>query len=88
MGNLTVKENGSSMTVEQKIDYLDSLPLEYALWWFIENVNETTQGRTDMFFFLRERMRDEAPVTPAKKRGRPSRAARQRASFNRDGRTT
>lgn len=39
------------------IEYLASLPLPDALWWFIENVNADTPLRTEMFFALRERMR-------------------------------
>lgn len=40
-------------------DYLASLPSVEALWWYIENVDETTEYRNDYFFALRERVRDE-----------------------------
>lgn len=41
-------------------DHLQSLPLEHALWWFIENVTADDPHRTDYFFLLRERFRNEA----------------------------
>lgn len=40
-------------------DYLDSLQIGAALWWFIENVAENDIERTDYFFYLRERVRNE-----------------------------
>lgn len=40
--------------------FLDKLPLVQALWWFIENTNEDTPYRTELFFHLRERYRSEA----------------------------
>lgn len=37
-------------------EYLDTLPLVDALWWFIENEHECG---SDVFFYLRERYRNE-----------------------------
>lgn len=45
------------MTVQQTTEYLDTLNLVNALWWFIENVNEDTPGRSEIFFHLRNRVR-------------------------------
>ncbi|WP_044275861.1 hypothetical protein [Burkholderia gladioli] len=44
----------------QYLYYLKGLPLVEALWWFIENCPEDLPGRTELFFALRERVRDEA----------------------------
>lgn len=44
----------------QYLGYLKGLPLVEALWWFIENCSEDMPGRTELFFALRERVRDEA----------------------------
>jgi hypothetical protein len=55
----------------ETIAYLDAQPLEYALWWFIENMNEESEGRTEVFFFLRERMRAEAPLSAGRKAASP-----------------
>lgn len=49
------------MTTEEKIKYLDSLPLAQALWWFIENVDWEASDKTELYFHLRERMCTEAP---------------------------
>lgn len=53
------------MTTEQYIDYLGMQPLAFALWHFIENMNEEDEGRTEVFFALRERVRryQESPKT-------------------------
>lgn len=40
-------------------DYLDSLTLTNALWWFIENIDFEHPDRNEIFFYLRERMRME-----------------------------
>lgn len=48
------------MTTQQYIDYLQTLPLSAALWHFIENMNEEDEGRTEVFFALRERVRNHA----------------------------
>lgn len=45
------------MTGQQKLDYLETLPLVNALFWFIENVTEEDPDRTELFFHLRERVR-------------------------------
>lgn len=37
--------------------WMSGLTLIDALWWFIENVNDETPGRTEVFFYLRERVR-------------------------------
>lgn len=49
----------SVKAVEQTsyLDYVNALPLQEALWWFIENGNEDLPGRSEIFFSLRERMR-------------------------------
>lgn len=41
-------------------EYLASLPLLDAVWWFVENVSEEDTRRTDYFFSLRQRMREQA----------------------------
>ncbi|MFW6855325.1 hypothetical protein ACODYM_28960 [Burkholderia gladioli] len=56
------------MTADEMIAYTDTLPLEYALWWFIENVAADAAGRTELFFHLRERMHKEAPINPNARR--------------------
>ena len=38
---------------------LTDLPLVEALWWFTENIAEDDPERTELFFLLRERYRDE-----------------------------
>lgn len=43
------------MTFEQIKDHLNGLPVVYALWWFIENMNEESAHRSETFFYLRER---------------------------------
>lgn len=40
-------------------DYVASLPLLEALWWFIENISEDHPERAVIFFDLRERYRNE-----------------------------
>ena len=45
-------------------EYVKSLSLVEALWWFIENVNDVAPHQTDMFFDLRERYRGESQPTP------------------------
>lgn len=49
------------MTLEQIKDYLNGLPLVRALWWFMENVNEDSPHRSEIFFYLRERYRTYDP---------------------------
>jgi|GEM_PF-3692650 len=44
-------------------DYLEELPLQTALWWFIENVSDDTAYRSEMFFALRQRVRLSKPLT-------------------------
>ena len=46
------------MNYEQIKAYLETLPLAEALWWFIENGSD--ENRTDVFFYLRERVRKNA----------------------------
>ncbi|QMI49821.1 hypothetical protein [Burkholderia sp. MBR-1] len=41
------------------LDYVKGVPLQQALWWFIENGHDELEGRTDIFFALRERVRSE-----------------------------
>jgi hypothetical protein len=47
------------MTLAATKLYLSSITLPAALWWFIENVNDEDRYRTEIFFFLRERVRTE-----------------------------
>lgn len=49
----------SVKAVEQTsyLDYVNALPLQEALWWFIENGHEDLPGRSEIFFSLRERVR-------------------------------
>jgi hypothetical protein len=55
------------MTPQQYIDYLNTLPLSAALWHFIENMNDDSEGRSEVFFALRERVRDMAyPCAPTR----------------------
>lgn len=39
------------------LDYVKGLPLQEALWWFIENGHDELEGRSEIFFALRERVR-------------------------------
>lgn len=52
------------MSVEKTRTYLDTVPTQEALWWFIENVGTDDPARTELFFYLRERMR--AVVIPTR----------------------
>jgi hypothetical protein len=52
------KEFTDEATVSVWMDYLKSVDLTTALWWFIEQTNEDTPGRSDIFFYLRERVRE------------------------------
>jgi hypothetical protein len=47
-----------SSTFEQSKAILDDLHLTNALWWFIENVDVDHADRNELFFYLRERMRN------------------------------
>jgi hypothetical protein len=49
------------VTFDETKGHLDGLPLVAALWWFIENVNEDHPHRNELFFYLRERVRDLDP---------------------------
>lgn len=44
--------------VDEDIQQLEGMDLIDALWWFIENVDNDNPNRSEMFFHLRERMRD------------------------------
>lgn len=46
------------MDRDQTIKYLSGLSITQALWWFIENVNECDPARSDIFFYLRARVRN------------------------------
>jgi hypothetical protein len=48
------------------IEHLSTVSLTEALWWFIENVGEGTEGRTEVFFYLRERYRSEFTTSAEK----------------------
>lgn len=47
------------MNQHEIIHYLDGQLLVNALWWFIENQPEDAAVRTEVFFYLRERVRDD-----------------------------
>jgi hypothetical protein len=47
------------MDFEQTKQYLNTLSLADALWWFIENTGYEDEHREDLFFYLRERKRSE-----------------------------
>lgn len=47
------------MTLVQTLRHLDRLPLALALWWFIEEVADEAPNRNAVFFYLRERVREE-----------------------------
>jgi hypothetical protein len=47
----------------EHIAYLSGLPLVEALWWFIENIPDDHPRRNDVFFYLRERYRNELMTT-------------------------
>lgn len=49
------------MNLQETIDHLNILPLPHALWWFIENVGEDHPHRTELFFHMRDRMRNYSP---------------------------
>lgn len=49
------------MTFKEVTDYLNGRPLVDALWWFIENSNEDDPHRSELFFYLRERVRNLDP---------------------------
>lgn len=43
-------------TYESITAYLDTLPGVLALWWFMENVHEEHEHRSELFFYCRERV--------------------------------
>jgi hypothetical protein len=45
------------MNAGETIKYLETLSLSAALWWFIENMDDAGPDRTQVFFYLRERVR-------------------------------
>jgi len=49
------------MSLEETKSHLDWLPMANALWWFIENSNDDDPHRSELFFYLRERMRNHDP---------------------------
>jgi len=48
------------MTAEQQIEMLNTMNLALALWWWIENVDAGDPTASEVFFYLRERVRNEA----------------------------
>jgi len=44
----------------EAIAHMDSLSLQDAMWWFLENVSEDSPARSDCFFALRRRRVNEA----------------------------
>jgi hypothetical protein len=49
------------VTFDETKGHLEGLPLVAALWWFIENSNEDDPHRNELFFYLRERVRNLDP---------------------------
>lgn len=47
---------------------LAKMPLVEALWWFIENATDNLEGRTDLFFALRERVREQTAADSSEPR--------------------
>ncbi|WP_168991992.1 MULTISPECIES: hypothetical protein [Mesorhizobium] len=45
-------------------DYIATLPLVEALWWFIENTPDEPAERSELFFDLRERYRADQDDRP------------------------
>lgn len=45
------------MTFEEIKNHLETCNIVNALWWFVENVNEESPHRSEVFFYLRERVR-------------------------------
>jgi len=43
----------------QTVEHLTTLPLVEALWWYIENITTDDPRATRVFFYLRERYRNE-----------------------------
>ena len=58
------QRNGQASDHAPYAEHLKSVPLNDALWWFIENVNEEDPHRNDYFFALRERVRSEGTTAP------------------------
>lgn len=47
------------MNAKETIEYLSKLSLTRALWWYIENISTNDPVATEVFFYLRERVRNE-----------------------------
>lgn len=47
------------MNANQVIAYLSTQPLTTALFWFIENATDDAPWRTNVFFYLRDRVATE-----------------------------
>ena len=47
------------MTAAEQISCMNQMPLVMALWWWIENVTADDPARSEVFFYLRERVRNE-----------------------------
>jgi len=43
------------LTLQETKDYLDTLDMAQALWWFIENISGEHPYSTRLYFYLRER---------------------------------
>lgn len=43
---------------QDDVEYVAGLPLVRALWWFIENIEAEHSRRNEIFFALRERVRE------------------------------
>lgn len=48
------------VSLEEREAHLNTLNLPEALWWFIENINADDPHSTELFFYLRERVRGGA----------------------------
>ena len=55
----------NKQSTKEAAEYMNSLPLAEALWWYIENIADEDPRRTDLFFYLRERVRGLKPPQPA-----------------------
>jgi hypothetical protein len=54
-----INEVVSGRARQQALDTLNALPLDQALWWFIENITDEMPYRSDLYFRLRERLPTE-----------------------------
>jgi len=48
------------LSPKSPMDTMNAMPLKDALWWFIENIDCDHPQRTELFFVLRERVREDS----------------------------